>query len=78
MQIRPQDGAGDVFGDLEHVVVVIPVDTKEDETEYIRQQRRPQRFQRSKGVTLRDLEFEDHDRDKDCNHAIAKRFETTR
>src|SRR4030095_1800314 len=78
MQVRPQDRAVHAEGNVEHVVMIVPVDPEIDEAQHVGQELRQHRAQRGEIGSLRCLQLEHHDRDDDRDHAIAERFEPAR
>ncbi len=77
MHVGPQHTAVDAVGEVQHMVVVIPVDTQKNEAEKVDQQIRDDWQQRGKLGSVRSLELEHHDRDQDRDHAIAESFESS-
>jgi hypothetical protein len=61
---------------VQHVVMVVPVDAEEYETQKVGQKLREELAQCVPALTAADLQLQDHDRDQDCDHAVAERFET--
>jgi len=74
MQVRPQDAPIHVLNRLQQMVVVVPVDAYKNKTEQINQQGRDQGPQSAPVRSMRDLDFQHHDRDYDGDHAIAECF----
>src|SRR5436853_5976416 len=77
MQIRPQDTTIDMLDRLEQVMVVGPVDADKNKTQHIAQKYRHQREQPSQIGLVRHLQFKHHDGDKDRDHAVAERFQSS-
>ena len=75
MQVRPQNAAADVFGGMEQVVMVVPVDADVDEAQHVAQEHREQRLQRGQIGAVRHLQFQHHDGDDDGEHAVAEGFQ---
>jgi len=75
VEIGPQHDAIELARRIEQMVMVVPVDTDVDEAEQIDQQRRQHRAQ---GIPVRAMwhfQLQHHDRDQDCDHAIAEGLE---
>jgi hypothetical protein len=70
--IGPENRPSDLFGDREHMVMVVPVDTDVDKTQNVTQQHWNQRPQCVQAAPLRHLEFQNHDGDDDRDHPVAK------
>ena len=72
VQIRPQYRPVDGRGQLEHVVVVVPVDADVDEAQDVGEEHRHQRQQRCEFRSMGHLHLQDDDRDDDGDHAITE------
>src|SRR5690242_2213943 len=59
---------------MQHVMVIIPVDSYIQEAHHIAEENRKQRAQRGNTFALRHLHFQHHDRDDDREHAVAESF----
>lgn len=57
----------------EQLVVVVPVDRDVDETQDVAQEDRKQMPKRREVSSLGRLQFQNHDGDDDCDHAVAER-----
>src|SRR5450631_589566 len=77
VEVAPQDGPVDALDNLEHVMVVAPVDADVDEAEQVGQELRGGAAKRLEGGLVRDLQLQNHDGDDDGEDAVAKRFEPT-
>jgi hypothetical protein len=75
VEVRPEDAAADVFGGLEEVVMVVPVDADVDETEDVAEEDGQERFQCGEVGGVRDFQFQHHDGDDDREDAVAEGFE---
>src|SRR3982751_5528313 len=75
MQVCPQDAAGYARAGMEHMVMIVPVDPDVNEAEDVAHEHRGQRREHTQAVAVRNLQLEHHDRDDDCDHAIAECFE---
>ena len=75
MQVRPEHAAGDAPGDLQHVVMVVPVDPQHHEAEEIGEEGRNKGAQRLEVRAVRRFELKHHDGDEHRHHAVAERFE---
>ena len=75
MEVGPEDGAGDVLGGVEEVMMIVPVNADVDEAEEIAQEHGEQRAQVGEVGAVRDFQFEDHDGDDDGDDAVAEGFE---
>src|SRR3954467_14079285 len=75
MQVRPENAARHSIDDVEHVMVVVPVDAEVDEAEHIGGERRRERPQRRPVRAGRQAQLEHHDRDQDGDDAVAEGFE---
>ncbi len=71
----PECGAADAIGDLQQVMVVVPVEGDEDEAEQIDRKLRDQRPKVVQAAAVRWVQVEHHDRDRDRDHCIAERLE---
>jgi hypothetical protein len=58
---------------MQQVVMVVPVNPYVNEAENVTQKNRKELAQGFQVITMRHLQFQDHDRDDDGEHAIAKR-----
>src|ERR1051325_10040502 len=65
-----------MFGGVEHVVMVVPVDSHKDEAEDVAKKSRQPRLERGEVGAVRHFEFEHHNGDDDREHAIAECFES--
>jgi len=75
-EIGPQHNAIDPFGNVQHVMMVIPEDSDVDKAQGKREKGGYTRGQRGKIRTRGYLQVEHHDRDDDGKHSIRERFET--
>ena len=75
MQVCPKNAATNVFGEMKQVMVVVPVDPDIDKAQQIAQENRQQWRQRGEFDTVGHFQFQHHDGDDDCEHAVAERFE---
>jgi hypothetical protein len=75
MEVRPEDAAGDVFGGVEEVMVIVPVNADVDEAEDITQKDGEKRLQFGEAVAVRDFQLQHHDGDDDREDAVAESFE---
>src|SRR6266478_813762 len=73
MQVRPQYPTGDPVSEIEHVMMIVPVDGDDDEAEYVGEKYRQESRQRGQVGAVRDLKLQHHDRDEDRDHSIAER-----
>jgi hypothetical protein len=62
-------------GQLQHVVVVVPVDADVDEAQHVTEEHRPQRRQRRDAGAVRHFQLQHHDGDQDGDRAVAESFE---
>src|SRR6267378_6789171 len=76
MQVRPEYSAADLLGDLEQMMMVVPINTEINETEDVTQQYRQDRFQRGKFNRMRYLQFQHHNRDDDGKDTVAEGFKS--
>jgi len=74
MKVGPQYSAIDVFGCVQEVVMIVPVDTKIDKTHYVAQEDGPEWSQRSQTRVVRSAQFKHHDCNEDCDNAVAEGF----
>ena len=75
MHIRPEDTSIDVVGDVEQMVVIVPVDPDVDEAEDVREEERENREECREIIAMRDTKLEHHDGDENGNHAVAEGLE---
>ena len=75
MKIGPKHPARHVSHRVQHVMVIVPVDTDVHKAQHIAEEHRQHRTQRLQVLTMRHLQLEDHDGDDDREHAVAERFE---
>src|SRR6266699_4562490 len=73
MQVRPQYPTGDPVGEIEHVMMIVPVDGDDDEAEYVGEKYRQESRQRGQVGAVGHLKLQHHDRDEDRDHSIAER-----
>jgi hypothetical protein len=76
MQIGPQDRAVHAFGDMQHVMMIVPVDADIDEAQHIAQEHREQRPQIGEAGAVRHLHLQHHDGDDDGEHTVAERLQS--
>ena len=74
MQVGPQYPAAYMLGDVQHVVMIVPVNAEIDEAQHITEKNRQQRTQGGQINTVRHFHFQHHDGDDDGEHAIAERL----
>jgi len=74
MKVGPQYSAIDVFGYVQEVMMVVPVDTKINKTHHVTKKHRPKWTKRCQTRIVRSAQFEHHDGDDDCDNAIAEGF----
>src|SRR5437870_5710517 len=77
MQVRPQYLAVDPLRDVQHVVMVGPVDADHDEAQDIGQESRQDRAKRSPVRSGWNFQLEDHNGDQDGDHAVAEGLKTS-
>jgi hypothetical protein len=77
MEVGPEDGSGDAGGGVEHVVVVVPVDSDVDEAEDVAEKDRHQRNERLRVGALRNFHLQHHDGDDDGDHSVAECFQAS-
>src|SRR5207237_5344920 len=75
MQICPQNFSIHVMDEMEHVMVIAPVDAEEDEAENVGEEEREERLECAQISAVRHVQLEDHDGDEDGDHAVAEGFE---
>ena len=75
MEVRPEDAAGDMFGGVEEVMVIVPVNGDVDEAEDVTQKDGEERLQLGEAGAVRDFQFQHHDGDDDGDDAVAEGFE---
>src|SRR5580658_813955 len=76
VQVGPKDWSGNPLGSVQKMVMIVPVDADVDKAQDVAQEdgsRGPERLQRRAG---RNLEVQNHDRDNDCEYAVAESFKT--
>src|SRR5215831_10350965 len=75
MQIRPEHQPRDGMRRLQHVVVVIPIDTQVDEAQHVAQEDGDHGPQRLDALAVGHLHLQHHDGDEDGDYAITERFQ---
>jgi hypothetical protein len=75
MQIRPHNLAVYPSRRLQEMVMIVPIDTQINETQNIAQKYRQQRFEGHQIRTVRNLQFQHHNRNNDGKHTVAESFE---
>lgn len=75
VHVGPQDTAVHVVDRMQHVMMVIPVDPDMDEAENVADEDRPERKKIPQAVSMRRVEFQDHDCDEDGDDAVTEGFE---
>src|SRR5450759_4047207 len=75
VHVGPEHAAGDAPGDVQHVMVVVPVDGEVGEAQHVADEHVPQPPQVTELVAVRDREPQHHDRDEDGDDAVAESFE---
>src|SRR5215510_14632349 len=75
MKIRPQNAPGHPLTGIEHMVMIVPVDTDVYEAEDIAQKHGGDRRERSETVAVRNFHLKYHDGDDDRDDAVAERLE---
>src|SRR5947209_1132970 len=76
MQVRPHRATIDSFAGAKHMMVIIPVNTDEDEAQRVDRDRRQRLEHRAQIASVRRTQFQYHDRDDDGQHAVAECFES--
>src|SRR5436189_121497 len=72
MQVGPQNPSVNRVNDLEHVVMVVPVNAEEDEAHDVGGYGRHYGPERAPLRPVRHLELQHHDRDENRDHAVAE------
>src|SRR6202021_548505 len=75
VQVRPQGCAIHSLSGVEQMMVVVPVDADENETQCVTKERRYDRAQGRERCIARGVQVEHHDRDDDGDNAVAKSFQ---
>ena len=76
MQVCPHYLAVYMLSGLEHMMVVVPIDTEIDETQYICEKHRQERAYGREIVPVWYSQFQYQNRDQDSDHAIAEGFKS--
>src|SRR5258706_3876110 len=76
MQVRPQYPTRHPVGEIEHVMMIVPVDGEDDEAEYVGEKYRKESRQRRQVGAMRHLKLQHHDRDQDRDHSMTERAQS--
>src|SRR6266704_210140 len=76
MEIRPEDSTSYLISEIEHVVMVIPVDRNDDKAQNVGEEYWQERTERVETDDMRNAQLEHHDRNQDRDHAVAERTES--
>src|SRR5262249_17271889 len=71
----PENPAVHTVNRLHQVMMIAPINAEENKTEYIAKKRRNQRTQCGQSGSSWNVQFQNHDGDNDCHHAVAKGLE---
>lgn len=74
MQVAPDDPAVHTNDSMKQMMMIAPVNTEINKTEYIAHKNRPQFQQCLNGIIMRHFYFEYHNGDDDSQYAIAESF----
>jgi hypothetical protein len=75
VEVCPEDAAGDAFGGLEKVMMIVPVNADVDEAQDVAEEDGQDRFQFGEVGPVRDFQFQHHDGDDDGEDTVAEGFE---
>ena len=75
MEVGPQHLAVDALGDVQHVMVVVPVDAEEHVAQHVGEERWRELPRGGQSDVVRHFQLQHHDRDDDGEHAVAEGLE---
>lgn len=74
VHVCPHDVTRHMLCGMQHVMVIVPVDSQIKKAKYVTEKHRQYWNQRGKFGRVRDLHFQHHDSDDDCENAVAECF----
>src|SRR5262245_26921106 len=78
MKVCTQRRTDYAFSQLEHVMVVVPIDTQNDKAHHVRSKDGNEVSQRAQISAFGDLQSQYHNRDDDRKYAVTESFESGR
>src|ERR1700734_2034381 len=77
VEIGPEDRTVDALRGIKHVMMIVPVNADIHKAQKIAYKDRQHRQQIMDIISMRNMQFQDHDRNDDRKYAIAKSLQTS-